>query len=170
MRRLTISSKSPVNGLSMQTRTASGRASCGEGVSGIGASPPTVSPPMVLPPADRRVAIAVTRAAATSPVYLLTMQAIAAPSMSSASDTATNVRLRTRDIHVEVVLFNSAPRVVVADGDRGEISANRGVGPPAHRHTNGLAAIERRRKRGADSRVALKVEVLLSRRSSSAHL
>jgi hypothetical protein len=35
---LTISSKSPVNGLSAESRTASGRASSGEAVSGIGAS------------------------------------------------------------------------------------------------------------------------------------
>ena len=63
---------------------------------------------------------------------------------------------------------SARPRVVVADGDRREVGADRRVGAPAHRHADRLAAAERRRERGADARVALQVEVLARRRSSSA--
>ena len=38
MRRVIISSKSPVNGFSIKSRTASGRASYGDAVSGMGVS------------------------------------------------------------------------------------------------------------------------------------
>ena len=52
------------------------------------------------------------------------------------------------------------PRVVVADGDRGEVGADRRVGPLAHGGADRLAAVDRRRKGDADARVALEVQVL----------
>ena len=41
---------------------------------------------------------------------------------------------------------SACPRVVVADGDRREISADRGVRAPAHRDANRLVAVERSSK------------------------
>ena len=69
-------------------------------------------------------------------------------------------RSYNRSFVLAVEAVSPRPRVVVADGNRGEIGADRGVGATAHRHPNRLAAIHRARKRGADARVALEIEVL----------